>query len=91
MVEEPAELAPGVAPVVFNQLKVSRAIRTNKFGLQQFVIGQPYWEKYLKGDEQDPKKAMLAAKNAVYAESKKVGSPARTCVEIRLDGLGDGR
>jgi multiple sugar transport system substrate-binding protein len=50
---------------------VSRAIRTNKFGLQQFVIGQPHWEKYLKGDEKNPKKALLAAKNAVYAEYKK--------------------
>ena len=35
------------------------------------MIGQPYWEKYLKGDESDPKKAMLDAKNAVYAEYKK--------------------
>jgi hypothetical protein len=69
--KNPPSWLPAWGPVVFNQLKVSRAIRTNKFGLQQFVLGQPYWEKYLKGDEQDPKKAMLDAKNAVYTEYKK--------------------
>jgi multiple sugar transport system substrate-binding protein len=58
-------------PLVFGQLRHSQAIRTNKFGLQQFVIGQPYWEKYLKGDEKNARKALLAAKNAVYAEYKK--------------------
>jgi multiple sugar transport system substrate-binding protein len=69
--KRPPSWLPQWGPLVFNQLKVSRAIRTNKFGLQQFVIGQPYWEKYLKGDEKDPKKALLAAKNAVYTEYKK--------------------
>lgn len=69
--KQPPSWLPQWGPLVFSQLKVSRAIRTNKFGLQQFVIGQPYWEKYLKGDEKDPKKALLAAKNAVYTEYKK--------------------
>jgi multiple sugar transport system substrate-binding protein len=69
--KQPPSWLPQWGPLVFNQLKVSRAIRTNKFGLQQFVIGQPYWEKYLKGDEKNPKNALLAAKNAVYAEYKK--------------------
>ena len=27
------------------------------FGLQQFVIGKPIWETYLKGEEPDPKMA----------------------------------
>jgi multiple sugar transport system substrate-binding protein len=58
-------------PLIFAQLKKSVAIHTNKFGLQQFVIGQPYWEKYIKGDEKNPRKALLAAKNAVYKEFKK--------------------
>ena len=57
-------------PLVLDQLKVAKAI-PNKFGLQQFVIGQPYWEKYLKGEEADPKKAMQAAWDAVQAEAKK--------------------
>jgi multiple sugar transport system substrate-binding protein len=69
--KHPPSWLPKWGPLVFQQLKVSRAIHTNKFGLQQFVIGQPYWEKYLTGDEKDPKKALLAAKNAVYAEFKK--------------------
>lgn len=57
--------------LVLDQLKVSRAIKTHKFGLTQFNIGQPYWEKYLKGEEKDPKKALQAAKDAVAAEVKK--------------------
>ena len=35
------------------------------FGLQQFVIGQPYWETYLKGEEADPKAALQKAVDAV--------------------------
>jgi multiple sugar transport system substrate-binding protein len=58
-------------PVVFDQMKVAKAIPNHAFGLQQFVIGQPFWEKYLKGEEPDPKKAMQAAKDAVVAEIKK--------------------
>ena len=69
--KHPPSWVPKWWPLVFSQLKQSHAIRTNKFGLQQFVIGQPYWEKYIKGDEKDPKKALLAAKNAVYKEFKK--------------------
>jgi len=58
-------------PLVFDQLKVARAIPNQKFGLTQFNIGQPYWEKYLKGEESDPKVAMQAAFDAVQAEAKK--------------------
>ena len=57
--------------VVLNQLQVSQAIRTHKFGLQQFVIGQPAWERYLKGDEKDPRKALRRARDLVMAEVKK--------------------
>jgi hypothetical protein len=53
------------------QLKVSQAIRTHKFGLTQFTIGQPGWETYLKGDEKDPKKALQKAKDLVMKEVKK--------------------
>jgi ABC-type glycerol-3-phosphate transport system substrate-binding protein len=56
---------------VFNQLKVSQAIRTHKFGLTQFFIGQPGWERYLKGEEKDPKKALAKARDLVLAEVKK--------------------
>ena len=56
---------------VRNQLATSKAIRTNTFGLQQFVIGKPAWEAYLKGDEKDPKKALAKARDLVLAEVKK--------------------
>jgi multiple sugar transport system substrate-binding protein len=56
---------------VHDQLKVSRAIRTHKFGLTQFFIGQPGWETYLKGEEKDPKKALAKARDLVLAEVKK--------------------
>lgn len=58
-------------PLVLDQLKVAKAIPNQKFGLTQFVVGQPYWEKYLKGEESDPRKAMQAAWDAVQAEAKK--------------------
>ena len=69
--KNPPSWLPKWGPLVFQQLKASKAIRTNKFGLQQFVIGQPYWEKYLKGDEKDPKKALAKARDLVLAEVAK--------------------
>jgi ABC-type glycerol-3-phosphate transport system substrate-binding protein len=53
------------------QLDVAKAIPNHPFGLQQFILGQPLWEKYLTGAEKDPKKAMQEAKDAVAAEVKK--------------------
>ena len=58
-------------PLVRAQLDVAKAIPNHAWGLNQFVIGQPFWEAYLKGDEKDPKKAMQAAKDAVVADIKK--------------------
>ena len=58
-------------PLVRAQLDVAKAIPNHAFGLQQFIIGQPLWEKYLKGEEKDPKVALQAAKDAVAAEVKK--------------------
>lgn len=57
--------------VVFGQLQVAKAIPNHAFGLQQFVLGQPIWETYLKGEEKDPKVALQKAKDAVAAEVKK--------------------
>jgi ABC-type glycerol-3-phosphate transport system substrate-binding protein len=56
---------------VRKELATSKAIRTHKFGLTQFVIGKPAWEAYLKGDEKNPKKALAKAKALVAAEVKK--------------------
>lgn len=59
--------------LLLEQLQVAKAIPNHSFGLQQFIIGQPFWEKYLKGEEPDPKVAMQEAKDAVVAEIKKAG------------------
>jgi ABC-type glycerol-3-phosphate transport system substrate-binding protein len=56
---------------VRNELATSKAIRTHKFGLTQFVIGKPAWEEYLRGNESDPKKALAKARDLVLAEVKK--------------------
>jgi ABC-type glycerol-3-phosphate transport system substrate-binding protein len=56
---------------VRKELATSKAIRTHKFGLTQFVIGKPAWEAYLKGDEKSAKAALAKAKALVQAEVKK--------------------
>jgi multiple sugar transport system substrate-binding protein len=56
---------------VKDELATSKAIRTHKFGLTQFVIGKPAWEAYLKGDEKNAKTALAKAKALVLAEVKK--------------------
>jgi multiple sugar transport system substrate-binding protein len=56
---------------VRKELATSKAIKTHKFGLTQFVIGKPAWEAYLKGDEKSAKKALAKAKALVAAEVKK--------------------
>lgn len=61
-------------PLVRGQLDKAMAIPNHAFGLTQFQIGKPYWEKYLTGEEKDPKVAMQAAKDAVVAEMKKAGA-----------------
>jgi hypothetical protein len=54
--------------LVREQLDAAKAIPNHAFGLQQFFIGQPEWERYLTGEEADPMVAMQAAKDAVAAE-----------------------
>ena len=49
---------PPFVGLVRSQLDQAKAIDNNLFGLQQFVIGKPIWETYLKGEEPDPKVAM---------------------------------
>ena len=56
---------------VRKELATSKAIRTHKFGLTQFVIGKPAWEAYLKGDEKNAKRALTKARDLVLAEVKK--------------------
>jgi len=60
-------------PLVRGQLEVAKAIPNHAFGLSQFQLAKPLWEKYLTGEESDPKVAMQAAKDAVAAEVMKAG------------------
>lgn len=68
--EKPSWMLPFVA-LIRSQLDIAKAIPNHAFGVQQFVIGKPLWEKYLKGEEADPKKALQEAMDAVNAEVKK--------------------
>ena len=62
---------PPFVGLVRGQLDKAKAINNHLFGLQQFVIGKPIWETYLKGEEADPKAAMQKVSDAVAAEVKK--------------------
>jgi ABC-type glycerol-3-phosphate transport system substrate-binding protein len=62
---------PDFVSLVRSQLDRAKAIDNNIFGLQQFVIGKPIWETYLKGTEPDPKVAMQKVVEAVHAEMKR--------------------
>jgi ABC-type glycerol-3-phosphate transport system substrate-binding protein len=64
---------PEYVGLVRSQLDKAKAITNHLFGLQQFVIGKPIWETYLKGEEPDPKAAMKRVAEAVQAEIKKGG------------------
>ncbi len=67
------EWMPEFVGLVRGQLDKAKAINNHLFGLQQFVIGKPIWETYLKGEEADPKAAMRKVVEAVQAEIKKGG------------------
>jgi ABC-type glycerol-3-phosphate transport system substrate-binding protein len=62
---------PDFVALVRGQLDQAKAITNHIFGLQQFVIGKPIWEAYLKGEEADPKAAMQKVVEAVQAEIKR--------------------
>jgi ABC-type glycerol-3-phosphate transport system substrate-binding protein len=62
---------PDFVALVRGQLDKAKAITNHLFGLQQFVIGKPIWEAYLKGTEPDPKVVMQKVVEAVHAEMKR--------------------
>ena len=62
---------PDFVGLVRGQLDQARAITNHLFGLQQFVIGQPVWETYLKGEEADPRAALAKVVEAVKAEMER--------------------
>lgn len=59
---------PDFVGLVRGQLDQAKAITNHLFGLQQFIIGQPVWETYLKGEESDPRTALANVVDAVKAE-----------------------
>ncbi len=65
------EWMPEFVGLVRGQLDRAKAITNHIFGLQQFVIGKPHWDAYLKGEEADPKVAMQKVVEAVQAEMKR--------------------
>ncbi len=67
----PPAWMPEFVGLVRGQLDRAKAINNHLFGLQQFVIGQPVWETYLKGEEPDPHVAMQKVVDAVQAEMKR--------------------
>jgi multiple sugar transport system substrate-binding protein len=67
----PPDWMPPFVGLVRGQLDQARAIHNHLFGLQQFVIGQPVWEAYLKGEEADPRVALQNTVDAVQAELKR--------------------
>ncbi len=54
-------------------LDTAVAIKNHEYGLSQFQIGKPYWEKYITGEESDPKVALQEAYDAVTDEIEKIG------------------
>ncbi len=67
----PPDWMPEFVGLVRGQLDRAKAITNHLFGLQQFVIGQPIWETYLKGEEPDPSVAMKKVVDAVHAEMQR--------------------
>jgi multiple sugar transport system substrate-binding protein len=67
----PPDWLPDFVGLVRSQLDQARAIDNHLFGLTQFVIGQPIWETYLKGEEADPRVALQNVVDAVQAEMKR--------------------
>ncbi len=54
--------------LVRGQLDQAKAITNHLFGLSQFQIGQPVWETYLTGEENDPRVALQNVVDAVRTE-----------------------
>ncbi len=62
---------PEAVNTISGQLPIARAITNHLFGLKQFQIARPIYEKYLKGEETNEKKIMAECMDAVTAELKK--------------------
>jgi multiple sugar transport system substrate-binding protein len=67
----PPDWMPPFVGLVRGQLDRAKAITNHLFGLQQFVIGKPIWERYLKGEESNPRVVMEGVVEAVQAEMRR--------------------
>lgn len=62
---------PEAINTIYGQLPIAKAITNHLFGLKQFQIARPFYEKYLKGEETDEKKVLQQCMDAVTEELKK--------------------
>ena len=68
----PPDWMPDFVGLIREQFPQARAITNNLFGLTQFQIAKPSWEKYLTGEVDDPMVALEEARDVVLAEVAKV-------------------
>ena len=62
---------PEAINTIYGQLPIAKAITNHLFGLKQFQIARPFYDKYLKGEETDEKKVLQQCMDAVTDELKK--------------------
>ena len=58
--EKKPDWLPEAINTIYGQLPIAKAITNHLFGLKQFQIARPFYEKYLKGEETDEKKVLAA-------------------------------
>ncbi|MCS7056497.1 MAG: extracellular solute-binding protein [Thermoflexales bacterium] len=62
---------PEAVNTIYGQLPIAKAITNHLFGLKQFQIARPFYDKYLTGEEKDAKAVMQQCMDAVTEELKK--------------------
>jgi multiple sugar transport system substrate-binding protein len=62
---------PAAVNTISGQLPIAKSITNHLFGLKQFQIARPIYEKYLKGEETNEKKVLQECFDAVTAELAK--------------------
>jgi len=60
----PDWLARWAIPVL-DQLAHARPIRPHRLGASQLEVARPHWERYLQGEEREPRRALAGAMSAV--------------------------
>ncbi len=65
------EWLPEAVNTISGQMPIAKAITNHLFGLKQFQLARPFYEKYLLGQETSEKTVMQQCMDAVTAELKK--------------------